>query len=423
MKKFLIIFFSSILFSCSTKFVEQELSCLQIIDRNGLTETISSKEKLQKYKNIDFDQPQTYQKVLKIYNKDNLGKTLSKLTCYHENGQLWKSLEIKNARAYGKYKEWHSNGHLKIDSFVIGGSPDFQLQNDWLFDGINKAFNEKGQLISEFNYSKGVLEGESKYYFTSSKVKKIIPYLNNEINGEIIEYTKNGAILSKTTYKNGKKEGSSVGYWNKDNISFIEDYENDLLINGQYFKKTRVKVSKIKNGDGQKAIFKENNLYKLIEYKNGKLEGKIQIFLPNGFLINEHYQKNQLKDGQEIEYYNNNEITNFNKTKPYPKLEINWNNGNIHGLVKTWYKNRSLESQKEFSNNKKNGMHFAWYENGSVMFIEEYENDILIKGSYFKIDEKKAISTIINGHGTATLFDSKGRFIKKITYKDNLPEQ
>ena len=66
-------------------------------------------------------------------------------------------------------------------------------------------------------------------------------------------------------------------------------------------------------------------------------------------------------------------------------------------------------------------MHFAWYENTSIMFIEEYENDVLIKGSYYKVDDKNPISTIINGNGTATIYDSKGRFIKKITYKDGLP--
>ncbi len=420
-KIIIIVLFSTIICCCSSKVIQQDVSCLQIVDRNGLTETISSKEKLQQYKNINFDEPQSYQKVLRIYNKDSSGNSLSKLTCYHENGQLWKSLEIKNARANGKYKEWHSNGNLKIEANVIGGSPDFQTQNDWLFDGISKVYNENGILISEFNYFKGALHGEAKHYFPSSELSKITPYTNNEINGEVIEYTKNGVILSKTSFKNGKKEGPSVGYWNKDNISFMEDYENDLLINGQYFKKSRVKISQIKNGDGQKAFFENGYLHKLIEYKNGKPEGKTQIFLSNGHLIDEYYQKNNVKEGQEIEYFNDNEITNFSKNKPHPKLEINWNSGNIHGQVKTWYKNNNMESQKEFSHNKKNGMHFAWYENSTVMFIEEYENDILIKGSYFKIDEKNPTSTIINGNGVATLFDSKGRFLKKITYKDGLP--
>ena len=52
------------------------------------------------------------------------------------------------------------------------------------------------------------------------------------------------------------------------------------------------------------------------------------------------------------------------------------------------------------------------------MFIEEYENDILIKGSYYQINQKEPVSTIIKGNGIATLFDSTGRFIKKIHYSE-----
>ncbi|EKD28042.1 MAG: hypothetical protein ACD_79C00456G0002 [uncultured bacterium] len=420
-KAFLIFSIMLMSYSCSSKIDLQEISCMQIIDRNGLTETINAKEKLEKYNNTNFDQPQAYQKVLRVYNKDSSGNTISKLTCYHENGQLWKSLEIVNARAKGLYKEWHPNGNIKIQAYVIGGTPDFQYQNDWLFDGINKAYDEEGKLASEFNYHKGALHGNTTHYFQNAQTKKIIPYSNNEINGEVIEYSSNRDIISKTTYKNGIKEGQSIGYWSQENISFIEDYENNLLINGQYFQKNRVKISKIKNGDGQQAIFTNNQLFRLIEYKNGSPDGKVQTFMPNGHLINEYYQKNNLKDGIETEYFSDNEIINFNKNKRLPKLEINWSNGNIHGMVKTWYKNNNQESQKEFSNNKKNGMNFAWYENSSLMFIEEYENDILTKGSYFKINEKNPISTIIKGNGTATIFDSKGRFVKKTTYKEGSP--
>ena len=97
---------------------------------------------------------------------------------------------------------------------------------------------------------------------------------------------------------------------------------------------------------------------------------------------------------------------------------ISWDNSTIHGTVKTWYKNTQLESQKEYSRNKKNGEHIAFYENGSIMFVEDYENDLIIKASYFKKDNSIPISEIINGNGNATIFDKNGIFLKKITYKD-----
>jgi len=408
--------------SCHTKSNQDEINFLQIIDRNGLSETISSVEKLKKYTKTDFELPQSYQKVLRIYKKDEKGDIKSKLTSYHDNGQLFKYLEIKNARAFGKYKEWHPNGNLKIDAFVIDGKADVDFQSDWLFDGICTVYDEKGILISEFNYEKGYLQGIANFYHDNHKIKKAIPYTNNEINGEVLEYNKNEECISKTSYKNGKKHGQSIGYWSKNNIYYLEDYDLDLLINAQYFEKSRVKISTIKNGDGQKAIFKDGKLFQLIEFKSGIAEGKIQTFSTNGHLVNEYYQKNSQKDGRETQYYNQNEISNPTK-KNFIKLEINWDNGIIHGTAKTWYKNSQLESQKEYSHNKKNGSHFAWYENGSVMFIEEYENDALIKGSYFQVNQKKPTSTIINGNGIASLFDSRGRFLKKISYKEGMPLQ
>ncbi|MBN2479755.1 MAG: hypothetical protein JXA94_05965 [Parachlamydiales bacterium] len=422
MKK-IIILASFILMACSSKCIDDELTCLQIVDRNGMSETISSKEKLKNFSNVDFQKPQSYQRVLRIYQNREKGQIVSKLTTYYPNGQLHKSLEIINSRAYGKYIEKHPNGNLKIEANVIGGPADFNAQDEWIFEGPSKVFDEKGTLISEFYYEKGMLQKEAKYYHPkNSKLKKVIPYLDNEIDGMVLEYDINEQLISKASFKKGINHGTATAFWGKDNIRYIEEYEEGKIISGQYFQKSRVRICKIKNGDGQKAIFKDGLLHQLVEYKNGKPEGKIEVFSKDFELVNEYYQKDQVKDGEEIEYYTKKQRADPSKNKTLlPKLLITWDNGLIQGNVKTWYKNGKLESQKEYLQNKKNGPHFAWYENGSVMFIEEYENDSLIKGSYFQMSQKEPASTIVNGCGIATLFDSKGRFIKKINYKNGNP--
>lgn len=420
-KKIALLIISFSLASCSSKIIDAEISCLQIVDRNGITKTITSEEKLLDFEKTNFDNPQSYKSVLRIYNKNERGDVFSKLTAYHDNGQTFKYLEIKNARAFGKFKQWYENGNLKIEATIIGGSADFSQSSSWLFDGLCKSFDENGNLLSKYNYEKGSLQGETKYFYPTGEIKKIEPFVNNEIHGILIEYKKNGLIHFKSSYKNGVLDGTSLGYYSEDNISFMEDYANGLLINAQYFKKSRIKISGIKNGDGQKAVFKNNKLYQLIEYKNGIALGKVQTFNSLGELKNEYYQKNQIKDGLEIEYYNVCEINNLNKKNRNVKLEINWDNGAIHGFVKTWYKNFKLESQKEYFHNKKNSKHFAWYQNGDVMFIEEYELDLLQSGSYYKLNQKDPISKVINGNGIATLFDEKGRLIKKIKYVNGLP--
>jgi antitoxin component YwqK of YwqJK toxin-antitoxin module len=424
MKKLIVLALLLQMFSCTTQHFDNEISCLQLVDRNNLSETISTKEKLKEYEKINFDSSQPYQKVLRIYKTDKNNNTKSILTSYHENSSIHKYLEIENARAHGKYRQWHPNGNLKIDAYVISGDPDLSQEHSYLFDGVCMAYNEEGKKLSEFRYEKGYLQNDTKFFYPSGSLKKIVPYKANIVDGEVLKYSEDSSLIKKTHYKDGKKHGASLGFYNKDNLSFVEEYEEGLLINAKYFKKNRIKICSIKNSDGQKAIFKNLNLHKLIEYKNGKIDGKIQTFNNMGELVHEYVQKNNVKEGIERRYYLRNEV--INKTidkKLYPKLEISWSNDYVHGAVKTWYKNQKMESQKEYSFNKKTGSHFAWYENGSLMFMEEYDNDNLIRASYYKINQSEPISTIINGNGKATLFDSLGRFLKTIAYTDGKIEK
>ena len=56
------------------------------------------------------------------------------------------------------------------------------------------------------------------------------------------------------------------------------------------------------------------------------------------------------------------------------------------------------------------------------MLVEEYENDLLIKGSYYKKGDKKIVSRIDSGKGTASLYSSDGFFLKKVLYEKGKPQ-
>src|SRR5665647_788644 len=63
-----------------------KLTSIHIIDRNGMEETISNKDRLGQYQKADFMQQQPYQKVLRIYERDSRGNIRSVVTTYHEKG-------------------------------------------------------------------------------------------------------------------------------------------------------------------------------------------------------------------------------------------------------------------------------------------------------------------------------------------------
>src|SRR3990167_1007693 len=155
----------------------EPLFAIKIQDRNGLTETISSPERLEAYKGTDFLSSQPYKKVLRVYKK--AGKTHSVITAYHPNGAIAQYLEAEEMRAHGAYKEWFPNGQQKIEAIVIGGTADIVpgAQRDWLFDGITRVWNEQGHLLAKIPYQKGVLQGTSTYYYSSGETQRQIQYI------------------------------------------------------------------------------------------------------------------------------------------------------------------------------------------------------------------------------------------------------
>ena len=56
-----------------------------------------------------------------------------------------------------------------------------------------------------------------------------------------------------------------------------------------------------------------------------------------------------------------------------------------------------------------------------MTLYEEYEEDHLITGKYYKPQKTEPISSIANGNGLATLFDENGGFLRKVTYFKGKP--
>lgn len=404
-----------ILASCHHTPTEAPLTLIQIQDRNGITETISNPDRLTAYHSADFSSSQPYKKVLRVYKKTD-GKISSKITTYHPNGALFQYLEAEEMRAFGAYREWFSNGQLKIEAHVIGGTADVATgsQRDWIFDGISQVWDEKGNLAAKIPYAKGDLEGLNIYYFPNGQVEKEIPFLKNNIEGLFVEYYADGSLRAKTHYQKGIKIGESLTYFDNGQLSAEESYNDGLLLSGKYYNPKGDLISNIENGGGMQAQF-ENGALTLTEYRMGKLDGAIRKYTSTGELQRMFRVKNGKKQGEEIEYYLASQLEEP-KATPQPKLSIIWNENAIHGSVKTWYTNGQLQSQRDYSRNQKSGPSLAWYRNGTLMLLEEYEEDKLVNGQYYKMSRQEPISTVTNGNGLATLHDEMGLFLRKIPY-------
>lgn len=413
----LLLLFLILLSSCAPKTTCPEaapkLTSIHIIDREGMTEAISNPERLNGYLQVDFLKPQPYQKVLRIYSRDLAGNARAYITTYHSNGELKQYLEVLNNRAYGAYREWHANGAQKVEATVVEGVGDISLaaEKSWVFDGESIAYDDCCNILARIPYCRGSLEGTSLYYHKNGNVWKEVPYSANLINGESRLYLESGELLQRTSYRNGLKDGQSMRYWPDGAVAAQEEYQKGLLINGSYFGRDGSPSGKITNGEGTRILFGKTRVNEIQEYHHGMQEGKVEAYDESGTLITFYHMKNGLKQGEEIRFY----PKKLNK-EPIPKLSITWFKGKVQGIVKTWYENGVLESQREMSENKKNGVASSWYRDGQLMMIEEYDRGTLTKGDYFRKGERRPISQIIQGEGTATLFDSEGNYLRKVDY-------
>ncbi|MDP1879638.1 MAG: hypothetical protein Q8K60_01700 [Parachlamydiaceae bacterium] len=427
---FTLIFFSFLLFTsakqckqCNRKPRMLLLTSIHIIDRNGLTESTSNKERLNQYQNVDFLQPQQYQKVLRIYERDSVGNIRSFITTYHENGNIKEYLEILNGRATGFTHIWHENGILKASARLVGGTPEVtdEAKKTWIFDGNARSWSDDNILIADFSYSRGSLEGISIYYHPTGELKKKVPYCKNLQDGTEEIFYKNGQLLQEANYSQGKKHGKTTRYWQNEKISALEEYCNGQLQDAEYFDQNGNLVAEIKNGEGVRAEFGKNYIRELQEFKDGMIDGKIQIFNPCGVLECVYHVKDgdkKNKHGEEIVYYNQL----YSTSQLQPQLLMNWHEGKMQGVVKSWYPNGQLEHQRENANTRKNGMLISWYKTGEIMLIEEYDQDKLVKGEYYRKNEKNPVSYVKNGQGTATIYNGDGHFVHKVKYQNGKPE-
>lgn len=92
----------------------------------------------------------------------------------------------------------------------------YENYKEGLLNGESAWFSKDGVKLLSENYSRGKLDGDQKSYYENGKIKSIIKYINNRIDG-IIVYDRSGEILHKSIFQNGT--GKWKLYWSNGNIS------------------------------------------------------------------------------------------------------------------------------------------------------------------------------------------------------------
>lgn len=404
-------FFSGCQNSVSSKARPVKIATIKIVDRNGFDETLSTPDRLEMFSKSNFLNPQPYESVLRVFERDARGDIYAVLTTYHENGNIASLFSMRNGRAYGPYKEWHTTGALRLDTFLVGGDPETSemARRTWVFDGISCVYSEEGALIKEVPYDKGKIEGLERTFSSKGILLEEAYYANDLLEGTARIYYPCGALFEEKRYTRGLLDGFWRQYDRRGRVYAEEFFEEGLLKQGTYQVKEFISYPVgVIEGQGLRCVFGENGYLEVCQVVNGRQEGRVDIW-ERGQLVARYFVDRDLeKQGEELLFYADGE----------PLLSIHWVNGSIQGEVKTWYPGGMKESRREYFENELEGISSAWYPHGGLMLLEEYEKGVLVTGRYYRMDDPTPCSTVINGSGTATIFDKEGHLLKKIPYEE-----
>ena len=267
--KFIIL--AGLLLSFSATAAEiKELESLETISKQILGETTSTKTKKEKAKET------VKKEVTKKENKEEVKEESKKETEVKSENKASKNEETvvndipdetatrvinkseivdfyeREVRDKIAYKEGSNTPFTGVFGIVIDDKIEsYEEYKDGLLDGETAYFSKDKEvkLLSEM-YSKGKLNGPQKTYYENGKLKSIVYYKNDRIDG-IVEYDKNGKLLHKSIFENGT--GDWKLYWSNGKVS--EE--------GRYVSWKRDGVWKKYREDG--------SLDTILKYDNGRL--------------------------------------------------------------------------------------------------------------------------------------------------------
>lgn len=238
-------------------------------------------------------------------------------------------------------------------------------KNEWQSrtkEGTVITVLETGVTVTN-NYNNDTLHGLTTYSFPNSSIlEKIYDY----DNGTLIKETHQdeaGIPYREKTYEPDNK--TLITLWDKVGVPISqEQYENNALVNGKYFKPNNELEASIEDSAGTRMKRDRSGelLYK-DTIKKGKLKAR-NTYHSNGQIKSTMTFKNYQLHGEQINYSDKGDVI----------LNQTFNTGKLEGL-KTAYRNNNTISEIPFTNGLKHGTEKHFKENGSLLAQIHWEND------------------------------------------------
>ncbi|WP_026450328.1 toxin-antitoxin system YwqK family antitoxin [Aequorivita capsosiphonis] len=344
-----------------------------------------SRQIIEHYKSIPKDDKSVLDGVRKVYQNDEVlvdktnyknGKKDGQYWLYNPNGSLREKGRFKNGLHINKKKTYDASGILLRDeNFIIHTNEEGKEVS--VLDGRIKYFYNNGNISSDCYYKKGKKEGICKEYNKNktNSLKSEISYKNdlqhgpysnfgydgkpqrkgifyqeimvndsilkNVYEGEIIVYQQNGMKERVEHWRNYKKNGPLESFFHKSGELYKrENYTDDLkdgmeerwdkegnLVYQAYFEIVEVDQKRISQQTGTETTWQDGALKKKAEWKNGLLNGVLNVYYANGQLEKTMFYKDGVLDGKLENFYENGSLhQDFNyQSNAKDSKYIGWN--------------------------------------------------------------------------------------------------
>lgn len=371
---------------------------------------------IEHYKAIPKENKSVLDGVRKVYQNEEVlvdktnyknGQKNGRYWLYHPNGNLKEKGKYKNDLIVHKKKTYDASGTLLRDeNFVIHTKEEGKKAS--VLDGRIRYYYNNGNISFDCYYKKGKKEGVCKEYHKNktNSLKSEISYKNdlqygpysyfgpdgkpqrkgkfyqeikvndtllkNVYDGEIIVYQQNGTKERVEHWKNFKKNGPMEFYsYRTGELSKRENYIDDLkagveerwdkegnLVYQAYFEIAEVDNKRISQQTGTETTWLDGALKKTAEWKNGSLNGVLNLYYPNGQLEKTMIYKDGVLDGKLQSFYEDGSLyQDFNyRSNGKDHKYIGWN--------KIYDENRNL-SRKFYAKGDGDNIIEESFENGS----------------------------------------------------------
>lgn len=298
------------------------------------------------------------------------------------------SLKIRGVFEKGKRAgEWnylYTSGITSLNQSYLNGK----------INGISTNYYLNGDLSSKYNYTNDTISGRYETYY-GNKVNQIYNYEKGEQNGPFQTFYADGKVATEGFMVANEVAFDKFIYTQSGNISIIEHYINNYLVN-------------------RKTFDAKGKLENEIDYKN-KNE-KFSVSFQNGAYIKNYEMTNGILNGK---------FSALDKFKA-KITEAEYINGKVHNLYKTYSPLGLPLSERNYYCGKLNGPSKHYDYVGNLRLTEQYlfglENGKTIR--YYSNKSKMMEYSSVNGstEGESIYYNQKGEALVIIGYQNNIPK-